>query len=434
MCECELSSSSCSNVGKYCCCLGRNILVCLRVVWRHVRRVLMWRLINVKLTNYESKVMAKDEFNISPSRQQRYEAWRRSLMMIALPSVTFSTIFKLSDLSEDFKDAGEVYNAVGYAMLGTSALATILFCCCTYAALYYWNQYDKSSRMITIGWVGSLVLSIWFLILPLEFICQKSYLDSLKQIDPLSGESDESERLRRGLNYSIQVLPLIMTTPMGMVKGALRIKGLLPETNLAGWFIVSISPFFSLVVLSSTIMVAQWGADFSFLSGICLILIAPIISVFQQKLYTITLTERLDYILGWTQWSIGMMTNLGFILLIVWASKKNFLPDTASALEFIFELIGRSFITNVFFSDTLFRITICHMLCNRMAMKDLDWTEMEELMTHYIPRYPEFQPHSDRKSCDDPVATQIPEGHFENDKHHRAQSSYVDQERPSYEP
>jgi hypothetical protein len=434
MCECDLSSaSSCSCIGKYCCCFGRNLLVCLRVIWRHVRRVLMWRLVNVKLTNYESKIMSIDELNISPSRQQRYEAWRRSLMMIAIPSVTFSTIFKLQDLSEESKIARKNYNTIGLAMFGTSAFATILFFCCTYAALHYWNQYDKSARIISIGWVGSLILSTWFLTLPVDFIYREEYLKSLEQVETLSLESMDGERLKRGISYSIQVLPLIMTTPMGMVKGALRIKGLLPETNLAGWFIVAISPFFSLVVLSSTIMIAQLGADSLFLTGIGLILIAPMISVFQQKLYTATLTERLDCILGWTQWSIGMITNLGFILLIVWANKKKLLPDTASIAQFVFELIGRSFITNVFFSDTLFRITICHMLCNRKAMNELDLTEMEELMTHYIPRYPEYQPYCDSTLALDPAVSQEDEASFNNNSNHRAQSSN-DQARPSYEP
>jgi hypothetical protein len=80
--------------------------------------------------------------------------------------------------------------------------------------------------------------------------------------------------------------PAVLALVPGVVRACIRVKMLLPEAVLPGWFLVAAAPFNGLLVLLTFVAVAQVTPSPLLLAGMLLWLAAPLVFLARARLYT----------------------------------------------------------------------------------------------------------------------------------------------------
>jgi hypothetical protein len=357
----------------------------LVVVWKHIQRAFMWRRIHSKYAHYQTKTLNdnQEEQQVTLDHQQEFNLWRRSVLFISCPLVGIRVILSLVRI---FKSSfREYFNGFGMAVLAGYIIGMILDIVSISASLWFWNSYEKSSRYLAIGWIGSLVLSLWFIASPVSFLLKGTILDQSEDISAIA------YRWAIGMAFTMILFPLLITIPMSMTRSALFIKGILPETSIAGFFIVLVSPLASILVLITGVMLSQLiGNTLSFI-GIMLQMLAPIIMVIRSRLFFAPRDEKIDVEITWAHWTTEAMSIVGLLCFVIWAADEKLLNDGVEVARVLFEMFGRSLITTLFFADRLFDMSVCQLFSIRKAMGRIDWSSVKMLMEHYDSKYSDFK-------------------------------------------
>jgi hypothetical protein len=222
------------------------------------------------------------------------------------------------------------------------------------------------------AWLVALALPMWPALIPTDFF----YKEEFKTEDDLNGLF-----IRAGdaAAYAIQLMPLILSIPNGVIKGSLRIRGLLPMSPMAGWVIVITAPFLALLMFAALMMLLQVAGDWLLVVAATLLTFSPVLYIAFKKLYAAATTEEDEIKLDKIQWGISWIQLLGLLLALIWAftytttydgiqfriigvvsSDPNhitLLPLT-SGVRLFFESLGRSFVASLVVADAVLRMTL----------------------------------------------------------------------------
>jgi hypothetical protein len=184
------------------------------------------------------------------------------------------------------------------------------------------------------------------------------------------------ERLVEGLawsNYYIVVLsPAVLSLVPGLLRAYVRIKLLLPESILPGWFLVVAAPFNSLLVLLTVVAVSQVVPSPLLLAGMLLWLAAPLAYLARARSFTRPLSSLEELrVLGHVQvvaWSLIIASS---ICLIAYAGSWQVIGWRLVGLEprtsllrpwevarYVLDFLGRSLFVTVLGADLLLRATL----------------------------------------------------------------------------
>jgi hypothetical protein len=160
--------------------LNENFFITLRklfnIIWFHLQRAFMWKLAHIKYTDYEAKSMVNPhEEQLMPDRQQMFNVWRRSVIIVSLPAVGLRIVLSLVVIFRT--SIREYFSSFGIMILVGYVFGLILDVVSTCASLWFWNSYEKSSRYLAIGWVGSMILSLLLITFPVSFILKDDMFD-----------------------------------------------------------------------------------------------------------------------------------------------------------------------------------------------------------------------------------------------------------------
>jgi hypothetical protein len=94
-----------------------------------------------------------------------------------------------------------------------------------------------------------------------------------------------ASRVQLALSYAITLLPVIITIPSGVIKGAGRVKFLFPAAGLPGWFLVSVAPFYSIFMIVLFVLIDQAVGNGLLLLGVGLLAFSPWLFVLRRRTY-----------------------------------------------------------------------------------------------------------------------------------------------------
>src|SRR5262249_60722183 len=80
--------------------------------------------------------------------------------------------------------------------------------------------------------------------------------------------------------------PAVLALVPGLLRACVRIKRLLPESMLPGWFLVAAAPFNSLLVLVTVVALAQVAPSPLLVAGMLLWLAAPLAYLARAQTFT----------------------------------------------------------------------------------------------------------------------------------------------------
>lgn len=334
----------------------------------HIKRVQTWRLRKANVTEEESKSLL--EAKVCNHLLQKYMVWRRSLLIFSLPSVFLSSVFGFFGIVTSW----EVFNALGVLAVILPAVSPFIFFVTLCLSMLYWTEYVRSANLCSYGWLFSLLAPIWPALLPIEYLLNQNVIRQTAAEDLLVA------KFTLGIGYSLQILPLILTIPSGTLRGSLRIRGLLPESSLAGWFIVLIAPIIPLTIFAAIVLVTQLFGNALLLVGVILLLIAPMLYVFRRRLYTEALTEEQDQSLEWNQRIMTGLSLCGVLVIGIWALSNDIFPKFVDVLRFLCEWVGRALTSTMVFADAVFRMTLHQLKIDRKRRDDGHYAEVDNLL------------------------------------------------------
>jgi hypothetical protein len=88
------------------------------------------------------------------------------------------------------------------------------------------------------------------------------------------------------LAYMVTLVPIIISVPLGTVRAALRIRGLLLNSSLAGWILMVTLPLKVLISLLGLVLASQIVGDSLLILAMAFFLIGPFVYLYSRKLYT----------------------------------------------------------------------------------------------------------------------------------------------------
>ena len=364
----------------------------------HVRRAFSWRTRFVRVTDTErSELVAA---GVTEPHVQALAAWRRSALLLAFPvllvAFALSVVAVMKENATQLTEFGSVLEWVPTVSLALVPAAA-LYC------VVKWTDLKTTSRVLLIAWVASIALPLLAALVPIDGWIDVSSLRAIVVADSVSNGTDPTVALAQldlnlllarvllAVQYSVQLLPVLISIPAGVLKGALRAKALAPGSRFPGWFLVAVAPFYTLIVAIVFVLVDQLIGNGLLVLGVGLIAIVPLLFVVYRQTYTRPMTAaEAERDLGRASRTSLLVTAAGISCIVLYALTGRYLGHrivgshgllsvtmlARSAVEYI----GRSLVAAAVFTMVFVYMTIADW---RLEQSDADRTahnnEMRQL-------------------------------------------------------
>ena len=315
----------------------------------------------------------------------RHLAWRRSVLVLVIaftaltaaidtatklaggPQVSFNFVLRLGPTEGPaeqtwFGDLADLLWLLSFYAMPVAALLALLL----------WARPRASRSILLAGWCASFLVPVAIALTPWSWWT----------VAPPQPASDaarlarEYERMVEGLawgGYYLFVLsPAVLALVPGMLRACVRVKRLLPESILPGWFLVATAPFNSLLVLVTVVALAQVAPSPLLVAGMLLWLAAPLAYLARARAFTRPLrsAEDLRGLAGAQAVAWALILAASVCLIAYAASWQAFglrlvgLRPTTSLLRpwelarYFLDFLGRSLFVTVLGADLLLRATL----------------------------------------------------------------------------
>jgi hypothetical protein len=196
------------------------------------------------------------------------------------------------------------------------------------------------------------------------------------------------------LQWFILLLPAVLSLLPGMVRACLRVKSLLPESVVSGWVLVTLAPFYSLLLLVVWVAICHLVTDFYLLWGMLLWIAAPLLYAVRGGVLTRpVLCEHDRDRLRRLQIYVNLLLLLAMALLLAFLLTAQVLgmrlvgldPQTSLVrpwvvVQYVLEYWGRSLFNTVLAADFLMRMNRSIWMAGREFADSPDAADYDRLM------------------------------------------------------
>lgn len=333
---------------------------------REVTRALNWDLSKVPVEpDEEAKLLAN---GVDDEDARRYIAWRRSvLLVVAPPTLLFAVLATFSFLSRDRSSYTELGTMLEFARLALLFALPVT----AWLAAKCWDNHRRSRTLLLRGWlvafVGPLILAL------IPYTWRVDIRSANPQMDASSLEQASAGfGALAAVGVFITLLPTVLSLIPGVMRACLRIKTLIPESILPGFFLVAATPFYMLLFLVIFTAVNQFAGHILLIISFGCILGGPMLYLLNSRTFTKPLRTPEEVArIGTVQKmvSIVIMIGLGLLLFylftvplagmqgrsVLGASNATslFRPWNSTAIQFPIEYVVRSLFTMALVSDLI---------------------------------------------------------------------------------
>jgi hypothetical protein len=316
---------------------------------------------------------------------QRHLAWRRSALVLVIaftgltaaidtatrlvggPRTSFSFVLQLDPdegLGEQtwFGDLADLLWSLSFYAMPAAALLALLL----------WARPRASRVVLLAGWCASFLVPVAIALTPWSWWT----VEPPPPTTHAARLARQYERIVEGLawsNYYVFVLsPAVLALIPGLLRACVRVKRLLPESILPGWFLVAAAPFNSLLVLVMVVALAQVAPSPLLLAGMLLWLAAPLAYLFRARTFTRPLRSSEDMrglvYAQFVSWAL-LLASLGcliayaaswqaFGLRLVGLEPRTSLVRPWEVARYFLGFLGHSMFVTVLGADLLLRATL----------------------------------------------------------------------------
>lgn len=249
----------------------------------HLKRAFGWNL--GRVVPSPSELARLEAAGVKDPAAQRYAAWRRSLLLVALVPTLAVLLLHAADQAEEGLGA---LAPLGVAMEGAWWVAALALATGGLVGVRAWTRPGAGACLLRCGWIGAFLFPIVYAILPDGAVYGVDTHASTTSVDPEARLEVLVELVLNVLRSSgpiLLLLPGVMSVIPGAVNGCLRIKSLLPAAQLPGWLLVSAAPMFLLLWFVLLVLVNQPLQSPLFVAGVVLWAGSPIVFTLRNRIF-----------------------------------------------------------------------------------------------------------------------------------------------------
>ena len=317
----------------------------------HVSRALGWNLGNVVPSAGE--LVALEAAGVRDPAVQRYAAWRRSLLLVAIVPTTLAFLLAVWDTADG--GFGE-YAPLGVGLELAWLVASLGLAVACAIGVAFWTKPGSTSALLVIAWATTFLLPFAYALLPATALYHVHEIDAAaiaklkspptQKADPAKvvkakDEEDEDEPdpplspealekaeavealavefVLSGTSYLL-LLPAVLSLIPGVVNGCLRIKSLLPAAQLPGWFLVCAAPAFLLFWMVLLCLANHAARSPILVGGVLLWAGAPLWYAIRGRVFVRSQIGKTEAArVGGVKRLVGITTLLGLVLMLTFA-------------------------------------------------------------------------------------------------------------------
>jgi hypothetical protein len=254
------------------------------------------------------------------------------------------------------------YSAFGVMLEIVRVAALFALPITAYLAAKAWDRHKQSRNILIRGWLVAFATPLILGLFPFAW-----------RIDTSSADPSAAGQMAALLGFVgavtvyITLMPAVLSLIPGILRACLRVKALLPESILPGWFLVASTPLYILLFLVVFSTVNQIAGNFLLIAAVIALLGAPILYMVNAATFTRPLHSQEDIAkIGSIQNTVGLVILAGVALLFIYAftadifgksligtSERTSLirPWDPNLIQFPIEYFVRSLFTTVLVAD-----------------------------------------------------------------------------------
>jgi GYF domain 2 len=275
----------------------------------HLKRALEWNLRAMPVTADEEKLLLT--LGVDDDDARRYHVWRRSVLRVVFLGGCVAAILGMVDLA--LSDT-EGMSDLGKSLEGLRVVSLLVLPVMAWLAGRVWSRHKRSRRLFTIGWVVSFATPLLLALVPTHL----RYQIAGEGAERLQAEA--TIRLVGAISYYITLMPAVLALIPGIMRACLRIKVLLPQSILPGWFLVGAAPLWTLLFMVVFVTVNQIAGDAVLIIGVLCVTTAPILYLVHVDTFTkpVTVAGAEEKKLAAVQRQVRLVLGLGVVFVGIW--------------------------------------------------------------------------------------------------------------------
>jgi hypothetical protein len=329
--------------------------------WTHLKRAFTLNLRTLAATDAEKQALTAR--GIEDDIAQRYMAWRRSIFLLLAVLTGISALWSTIALIE--KDVMPA-SAFGVLAKVVRLLSLYVMPAAAIVAACFWSRLQRSRSIILYGWAVSFLVPIVIALFPMHLLVEYS-----------PRNEDERRQAALGLGfigaiwYYVLLMPTVLSLIPGVMRACLRLKTLLPESIITGWFMVAASPLYVLLWLVTFVTINQVAGNALLIFGLLLFMGAPLVYLCFAGLFIRPLKPEEAGKINLAQVISSGLFGTGCLLLLIYLFTKTigdvhligFDSDTSIArpwkiFQFAIEYAGRSLFTSTLMADLFMLVNL----------------------------------------------------------------------------
>jgi GYF domain 2 len=357
----------------------------------HIHRALGWDLRAIEVEPAERDLLVARGVDEEDAR--RYLCWRKSVLrVVAIPTLVSALLALIGLVTTDLS----AFSGVGLLLEFARVAALFALPVTAWLAAKAWDRHRRSRNILLRGWLVAFLTPLLLALIPYSWRVDMSGADATVQ-----GQVTALVSLLGAVSVYVTLMPAVLSLIPGVLRACLRVKALLPESILPGWFLVASTPLYVLLFLVIFSTVNQVAGHALLILAVVALLGAPLLYLVNAKTFTRPLHDAAEVAkIGQVQKNVYIVTAVGLVLLFLWAvtaelfnhsligldARTSFVrPWDPDLFQFPLEYVVRSLFTTVLVADLfmLMNLSVWHHTkafvgTERAATYDRLMSEIEE--------------------------------------------------------
>ncbi len=333
----------------------------------HFKRAVNWNLSSIEILPEERAVLLAN--GVDDDHAGRFLIWRRSVLGAVMPITLVSALLAvLSGLTGD-RGWGQL-SAFGILVDLLRVLSLFALPAAAFMAQKIWYRQRRSRNTLITGFMVAFATPLVLGLIPFSWLMDLNSINPMERAQAAAGAGFIGAIL-----VYVTLMPAVLSLIPGVLRACLRIKALLPEATLPGWFLVAATPLYILLFLVIFSVINQVAGHFLLILGVLALLIAPTLYMINSSTFTKPLRTPAEIA------KVGSVQNLamgialtGVVMLVLWTFVGGIGPQNVAliggegssllrpwnprVLQFPIDFVGRSLFTTVVVADLIMQMNV----------------------------------------------------------------------------
>lgn len=272
----------------------------------HLKRAFDWNLRSIEIHPSEQQLLLAN--GVDEDNASRFLIWRRSVLTIVAPVTGLMALLALIGVIFNTEWAG--LTAIGVIAELLPILTLFALPVTAYMAARIWYRHRRSRSVLLRGWLIALVTPLLLALLPYTWRV------------PTMGNPMQAAQVSilGAMVVYVTLMPAVLSLIPGVLRGCLRVKSLLPQSTLPGWFLIAATPLYILLFMVVFSTINQVLGNFLLLLGVLALVGSPVMYLVNSRTFTRPLSQPEDIArIGSVQNVALLITGAGLLLVMLWA-------------------------------------------------------------------------------------------------------------------